>query len=150
MEADTAELSDVIDSDKHNTQIKREFDDGGILVRIHPERHSDLFEHLKSGLYYVPTETVDGLHDWIQIKGSYRYNDREQRGEVYGTLVERTDFLTNSRTVPLAVAMDGKKAIAAYLYGVRGWDKYAIASHMDRAESTVRQYISDYKAGRTD
>lgn len=151
MDVETATVSEVLESTSRNPLVVKEWDHGGQLVRFrgHGESGSEVLEKISGWMYYVPDATPDGLHDWIEINGSYRYNDREQRGELYGELVERTDFLANSRQIPLSVAMDGKKAIAAYLYAVRGWDKDSIAAHMDRAESTVRQYITDYKAGRT-
>jgi len=151
MDVGTATIEDVREASNRGFQIVKSWDHGGKLVEFdgYVHRESDALDMVDGNLYYVPAETPDGLHDWTEIKGSYRYNDRQQRGELYGELVEKTDFLANSRQIPLAVAMDGKKAIAAYLYAVRGWDKDSIAAHMDRAESTVRQYITDYKAGRT-
>lgn len=131
--------------------VKETFSDGGRIVKVGGGYGGpDLPEGMTSGTYYVPETTVDGHHDWKQIKGSYRNKERERKATIYGRLEARTGFLEGGgNTVPVSVATDGQKAIAAYMWAVKGWDVSVIANKMGKAESTIRQYLSDYKAERT-
>ena len=130
---------------------KETFADGGRTVKLNGGYNSDLPDGVSGGTYYVPAETPDGYHDWIEVQGSFRNKERERKATIYGRLEARTGFLEGAgNTVPVSVATDGQKAIAAYMWAVKGWDVPVIASKMDKAESTVRQYISDYKAERTE
>lgn len=151
MDVETATPDEALEAlEDRNPEILETFEDGGRAVKFRRGgRNTPYSDELPGRCYYVPPETPDGLHDWIEQQGSYRYDERERRAVIHGRLNEQTGYLSNGRSIPLAIALDGQKAIAAYLYAVRRWEYDAIASHMDRAESTVRQYISDYKAGRT-
>jgi hypothetical protein len=132
-------------------EVKETFSDGGRVVSVpNGYRGPDLPDGMQGGVYYVPAETPDGHHDWKLVRGSYRHNERERKAMLTGQLQARTGCLDGGESIPVSVATDGQKAIAAYLWAVKGWDRDVIANKMGKAESTVGQYISDYKAGRFD
>lgn len=150
METENASPDELIE--EWDADVIESFSDGGRAVRISGGyRGPDLPDNMQGGVYYVPAETPDGHHDWLKIKGNYRYNERERKATVYGRLQADTGFLQGAgNTVPINVAVQGQKAIAAYMWAVKGWDQQVIANKMGKAESTVKQYITDYKVGRTE
>lgn len=152
MDVESMTPEEVLEAtDDRNPEILETFDDGSMAVKFgYLGSGTSLSEELPESTYWVPAETPDGVHDWKEVAGSYQYDQRERRAILHGRLSERTGWPENGRTIPLEIALDGQKAIAAYMWAVRKWEPPAIANHMDRAESTVRQYISDYKAGRSE
>lgn len=149
METESASADELIE--EWNADVIETFTDGGRAVKIRGGYGGpDLPDNMQGGIYYVPAETPDGHHDWLQINGNYRYNERERKAEIYGRLQAETGFLQGAgNTVPVSVAVKGQKAIASYMWAVKGWNQEVIANKMGKAESTINQYITDYKAGRT-
>jgi len=142
---------------RREAEVTHRFDDGGFIVSF--SYAGGKYDPLRGGLYYVPPGTEDVPEDerytvWYDIRGSYRRNARERRAVLIGRLNERTGFWWDAspesgKSIPLAVAIDGQKAIAAYLFAMQQLAPKAIAEKMDKSEQTIRQYLSDYKAGRT-
>ena len=154
---ETADAIEAADWGDRTATVKQEFEDGGMIVSF--DYAGGKYDPLSGGLYYVPPnadDTADPTHlNWYEIRGSYRRDERNRRAEIIGRLNERTGFWwsdtdpADPTTVPLEVATDGQKAIAAYLFGMHRMDTDQIAEKLGKADSTVRQYLSDYKAGRT-
>lgn len=150
MEYESATPDELIE--EWDASVLETFDDGGRAVKVKSGYNGpELPDNMDGGVYYVPAETPDGHHDWLKIRGKYRYNERERKATVYGRLQADTGFLQSSgNTVPVDIAIQGQKAIAAFMWAVKGWEQQVIANKMGKAESTVQQYITDYKAGRTE
>jgi hypothetical protein len=140
-------------------EVVQEFTDGGSVVRFSDEGED--YQPLSGEWYYVPPEVgvdpdVGPWGDWYEVRDSYGGRDeRKRRALLIGRLNEQTGFWFNDSTtsgnaVPVRVAVDGQKALAAYLFAMSNLAPEAIAEKMNKSSSTVRQYLSDYKAGRTD
>ena len=141
--------------EERQPEVLETFEDGGFAVMF--RRNGRKFEPLDASTYYVPPEAgehddTEWWEDWFAVSGRYQYGERQRRAVVLGRLNERTGYwyedAGSGNAIPLSVALDGRKAIAAYLYAEQRLSTGAIAEKMDRAESTVRQYVTDYKAGR--
>lgn len=50
--------------------------------------------------------------------------------------------------VPVEVAVDGKPALATYLYGVLAWSREEIAEEFDVKEESVRKYLQRFRPRR--
>lgn len=135
--------------------------DRGMVVRF--RRGGRKYEPLEGIWYYVPDGFLEGpdvesgdVHPaqrWWKVEGSYRWNERERRAHTIAVLDENTDFwrkdATTTDAIPVCVAVDGQKAIAAYLFAIQRMGKSGIADRMGKSENTIQQYLSDYKAGRS-
>jgi len=155
----TADEVESADWGDRNPEILETFDDGGFVVKF--GRAGGRYSPLDSYYYYVPPEEMipEGdenmpWQDWYGISGSYRRNERQRRAIIIGRLNARTGFFSegsglSDNVVPISVAVDGQKAIAAYLFAMKQWNTQDIADKMEKSQNTVRQYLSDYKAGRT-
>jgi len=153
----TADEIEAADWGDRTATVRHEFEDGGLYVAF--DYAGGKYAPLNGGRYYVPPnadDTADPVHlNWYEIRGRRRRDEGDRRAMIIGRLNERTGFWWSdtdpgdSSSVPLEVATDGQKAIAAYLFGMHRMDAEAIADELGKAESTVRQYLSDYKAGRT-
>lgn len=149
--------ADVADTfGERNPEILAEFEDGGFVVKF--AYAGGKYDPLTGGIYYVPPGTEDNpdgepWEDWWEVRGGYQRNERTRRALLIGRLNERTGFYQQAAVpgngVPLDVALDGQKAIAAYLFAWQQLGPEAIASKMEKSPQTIRQYLSDYKAGRT-
>lgn len=152
----TADGIEAADWGYRTARVEEEFADGGMIVSFNCA--GEKFAPLTGGLYYVPPNGDDSpepTHElWYNVRGSYHRDERRRRAMIIGRLNERTGFWwaesdrTDPTTVPLGVATDGQKAIAAYLFGLHRMDTEQIADQLQKAEPTVRQYLSDYKADR--
>jgi hypothetical protein len=133
------------------------FRDGGFVVRF--DYAGGKYEPLTDAWYYVPPGVGDGPDGevWQDWWGVDRYGSgrdvNERTAILLGRLSERTGFWWDPQgpggCIPITVATDGQKAIAAYLFA---WGKLSvsgIAEKMSKSENTIRQYLADYKAGRT-
>ena len=150
---------EAADWGKRDPEIIETFDDGGFVVKFRYSGRS--YEPLSGAMYYVPpADTIpEGeenmpWQDWYKVSGLYRRNERERRALIIGRLNERTGFFhegtgLSENVVPISVAVDGQKAIAAYLFAMQQRSTQDIAESMDKSQQTIRQYLSDYKAGRT-
>lgn len=151
----TADEIEGADWGDRSATVEHEFNDGGMVVSF--DYAGGAYEPLTGGRYYVPPnadETADATYQsWYEIRGSYRRDEAERRAVIIGRLNERTGFWWSddgsSNTVPVSVATDGQKAVAAYLFAMHQQDADTIAEKLGKATSTVRQYLSDYKAGRS-
>jgi len=77
-------------------------------------------------------------------------NRREQLRKVLSDRIGIDEDLECPKmTVPVSVASRGQKAIAAYMFAHQEFSIERLASRMDKSTQTIRQYLSDYKAGRT-
>lgn len=90
----------------------------------------------------VAVKNVDMTGDTDWIISTLDYDDELEDSSLY--LDDETALET---AIPLAVAREGKAAIAAYLWS-HAIHKNTIARVLDVSESTVEQYISDFKKGR--
>ena len=150
----TPEAVESADWHERDAEVPETFDDGGFIVDFNYA--GGKYEPLSGGLYYVPPvagEADDGTEtwqDWYEIRGSYRRNSRYRRAVLLGRLNAETGFWTEASGtgVPVSVAVAGQKAIAAYLFANKDFDVGTIAKKMEKADNTVSQYLSDYKAGR--
>ena len=152
----TADGIEAADWGYRTARVEEEFADGGMIVSFNCA--GEKFAPLTGGLYYVPPNddnSPEPTHElWYNVRGSYHRDERRRRAVIIGRLNERTGFWwaesdrTDPTTVPLEVATDGQKAIAAYLFGLHRMDTEQIADQLQKAEPTVRQYLSDYKADR--
>jgi len=132
------------------------FDDGGFVVSF--DYAGAKYAPLGNGWYYVPPGAGDGpdgetWQDWWEVDPYSRRGKKERTAILLGRLSEETGFWWDPQgpgnCVPIDVAVDGQKAIAAYLFAWSDYSPKGIAEMMDKSTSTIRQYLSDYKAGRT-
>lgn len=150
-EVETADWGD------RDATVPYTFADGGFIVKF--SAAGGKFDPLTGGWYYVPPGADHGPDNgpwvqWREVRGSYRRNEKERRAVILGRLNAETDFLRYEHggagdMVPVQVAREGQKALAAYLFAQNRLAPEAIAEKLDKAPSTIRQYLSDYKAGRT-
>ena len=127
-----------------NSPIVR--DEEHVLVYAHRSRNAD-------GDYEIRSYQV--LGDKVSIKV-----DTRKQADLAATLVDvftgdplvvQTEYNQQSpvrKGVPVAVAVDGKPAIAAWLE-VKGWDRDRIADEMDVSRSTIREYLSRFRSRGT-
>lgn len=69
----------------------------------------------------------------------------------YGAIVDRYGDVTETdeRTlVPVEVAVDGKPALAMYLYAVLGWSREEISEEMGVKDESVRKYLQRFRPRR--
>lgn len=153
----TKEEIEAADWGDREASVAEVFDDGGMYVKFN--YGGGKYAPLESSKYYVPpgaSDTADETwNSWYQIRGGHRRDEKERRAIIIGRLNEKTSFWwrasdsADTSMIPVCVATESQKAIAAYLFGMHQLDVSQIAEKLDKAESTVRQYLSDYKAGRT-
>jgi len=153
----TLEEVEAAEWGEREANVVEEFGDGGFVVSF--DRAGGKYEPLTGAWYYVPPRAGEGpdaetWQDWHEVRGRFRRDEKERRAIIMGRLNERTGFWWNDPTaspngVPVRVAADGQKALAAYLFAMHRSAPGAIAEKLDKSESTIRQYLSDYKAGRT-
>jgi len=141
---------------ERTAEVVETFEDGGFVVSF--DYAGGKYEPLTGAWYYVPPGAGEGpdsetWQDWWEVDRYGRRGEQERAAVLLGRLSERTGFWWDPQgpgnCVPICVATDGQKAIAAYLFA---WAEYApegIAEKMDKSPQTIRQYLSDYKAGRT-
>lgn len=154
---ETADEVEAADWPDRKSAVVERFDDGGFVVGFNYA--GGKYDPLSGSWYYVPPGAGEGpdaepWQDWYEVRGDYSRDEPRRRAIIMGRLNERTGFWWNDSTtggnqVPLEVAKDGQKALAAYLFAMQNLRAEAIATKLDKATSTVRQYLSDYKAGRT-
>jgi len=132
------------------------FDDGGFVVSF--DYSGRKYEPLTGSWYYIPPGAGEGpdadtWEDWWEVDRYGRRDEKERTAILLGRLSENTGFWWDPQgpgnCVPIDVATDGQKAIAAYLFAWSDYSPEGIAEKMDKSTSTVRQYLTDYKAGRT-
>jgi hypothetical protein len=137
--------------------VEQVFDDGGFVVSF--DYAGGKYGPLSGAWYYVPPGAGEGpdadtWQDWWEID-SYggRRGHKKRKAILLGRLSENTGFWWDPQgpgnCIPIDVATDGQKAIAAYLFAWSNYSPEGIAEKMDKSTQTVRQYLSDYKAGRT-
>ena len=153
----TPDAIENADWPERGASVIEAFNDGGAVVKF--DYAGGKYDPLSGGLYYVPpgvSDVADGERHtvWYEIRGSYKRDERQRRAMLIGRLNERTGFwwedsTPSSGSIPVSVAVDGQKAIASYLFAMNRLDVDAIAGKMDKSDQTIRQYLSDYKAGRT-
>lgn len=142
-----------------SAEVPYTFDDDGFVVSF--DCTGEQYEPLPGSWYYVPPEAgdksdaedVETWQAWWRVYRHDPYGTRERTAVLLGRLSENTGFWWVPQgppnCVPVCVAADGQKAIAAYQYARRRYHIDLIAERMGKAESTIRQYLSDYKAGRS-
>jgi len=132
------------------------FDDGGFVVSF--DYAGGKYEPLTGGWYFVPPGAGEGpdadtWQDWWEVDRYGRRGEQERAAILLGRLSENTGFWWDPQgpgnCVPIDVATDGQKAIAAYLFAWSDYSPEGIAEKMGKSTQTIRQYLSDYKAGRT-
>lgn len=137
-------------------EVVETFDDGGFVVSF--DYAGGKYAPLGSGWYYVPpgageVPDAETWQDWWEVDRYGRRGEKERAAILLGRLSENTGFWWDPQgpgnCVPITVATDGQKAIAAYLFAWSDYSPEGIADEMDKSVSTIRQYLSDYKAGRT-
>lgn len=148
--------------DDRSAEVPYTFDDDGFAVSF--DCAGERYEPLPGSWYYVPPGAdekpdVETWQAWWKIYGYNPhglhdlYDTKERKAVLLGRLSENTGFWWVDQgpynCVPICVAVDGQKAIAAYQYARGEYLISVIADRMGKAESTVRQYLSDYKAGRS-
>jgi len=140
-----------------DAEVVETFDDGGFVVSF--DYAGGKYDPLAASWYYVPPGAGEGpdadvWQDWWEVdRYDGRRGEKERVAVLLGRLSEHTGFWWDPQgpgnCIPISVATDGQKAIAAYLYAWSNNSVEGVAEEMGKAESTVRQYISDYRAGRT-
>jgi hypothetical protein len=137
-------------------EVVETFDDGGFVVSF--DYAGGKYEPLTAAWYYVPPGAGEGpdaetWEDWWEVDRYGRRGTKERTAILLGRLSENTGFWWDAQgpgnCIPICVATDGQKAIAAYLFAWSNYSAEGIAEKMGKSESTIRQYLSDYKAGRT-
>jgi len=58
------------------------------------------------------------------------------------------EWTAESYAVPAKAAVDGKYSMAGFMHGVHHASPSEIARYLDVSEQSVRQYLSDLRAGR--
>lgn len=142
------DVVDQLGDTKRNPEITREWENGAFIVSF--SYAGGAYAPLGDGTYYVPAD-ADGIDEWRAIRGNGRSSDRRRRGELFAELDARLGVSDADETtmIPVEVATESKKAIAAYLFAVEEWDRERIADELGYAENTIGQYLSDFKAGRS-
>ena len=140
-----------------DAEVVEIFSDGGFVVSF--DYAGGKYDPLTAGWYYVPPGAGEGpdadvWQDWWEVdRYGGRRGEKERVAVLLGRLSENTGFWWDPQgpgnCIPISVATDGQKAIAAYLYAWGNYSVQGVAEKMDKAESTVQQYLSDYRAGRT-
>jgi len=138
-------------------EVVETFSDGGFVVSF--DYAGGKYDPLTAGWYYIPPGAGEGpdadvWQDWWEVdRYGGRRGEKERVAVLLGRLSENTGFWWDPQgpgnCIPISVATDGQKAIAAYLHAWGNHSVQGVAEKMDKAESTVQQYLSDYKAGRT-
>lgn len=137
-------------------KVHETFSDGGFVVSF--GYAGEKYEPLTEAWYFVPPDAGEGpdadvWQDWWGIERHGRRGEEQRAALLLGRLSENTGFWWDPQgpgnCVPICVATDGQKAIAAYLFAWSNYSVEDVAKKMGKSESTIRQYLSDYKAGRT-
>jgi hypothetical protein len=153
---ETPEAVESADWGDRTATVVEEFTDGSFVVSF--DYAGGKHEPLTGAWYFVPPGAGDGpdaevWQDWWEITSYGRRGLKERKAILLGRLSENTGFWWDPQgpgnCVPIDVATDGQKAIAAYLFAWSDFSPEGIADKMDKSPQTVRQYLSDYKAGRT-
>lgn len=121
-----------------NETVLLELDDGSRLVEV------DDSESYQDPLSYR-VETSFG--DEITLAGDID-QDGERRARLWIHLYDLVGgFKKPSRptTIPLDVVVDGKPAVATYLYSVEEWDSESVADRLDVSRRTVWDYLSEIR-----
>lgn len=88
---------------------------------------------------------------FVDDAGNKRYFESETKTELFAALYDRTDgqlVRDEYDLVPLPVALEGKPAIAVYLWCTDAASRGEIADALDVSRATVRQYLSDFRTKR--
>lgn len=153
---ETPEAVEKADWGDRDATVVETFEDGGFVVSF--DYAGGKYDPLGSAWYYVPPRAGDGpdadiWQDWWAVDRYGRRGEQERVAILLGRLSERTGFWWDPQgpgnCVPIDVATDGQKAIAAYLFAWSDYSPEGVAEKMDKSPQTIRQYLSDYKAGRT-
>jgi hypothetical protein len=74
----------------------------------------------------------------------------EKRAAIYKEIDSRleSNYKIFPDAVPIEIACMGQAAIASYLFSIHGEDCEHLSNLMGVSESTIRQYISDFRHNR--
>jgi len=121
---------DTLASDE---SVIKEFPDGGRAVKI-GYRNAD---------YRYDVPDGDGGFD-------SRLFRRERAALVIGNLRAKSDYSEADQEIPLPVVLEGKKAVASYLYTEGDLSLHGVGKAMGLKKNTVSQYLTDYLKGRSE
>lgn len=103
-------------------------------------------EVIRDGDYWVGRVSTEyGVRHFTGFGAEYK---AWKRGQIYEELANRYDLSDESRRgeLPVNVAIDGKEAIAAYLYAVHERSREDIADTLNVRRDTVDQYLSNVRS----
>lgn len=144
------EMRDDLVDTSENPQILRKYVDGTTVLRVSVRgcvrtTNPKPKPHTKLGIRRVSTGN-DRTFDFFSWYKPIIFAELLYRYEL--------QFLPlSSSSIPVEIALDGKPAIAAYIYLVDNFDSRwdylpDLATRLDVSEDTVSQYLSDFVAGR--
>jgi predicted DNA-binding protein (UPF0251 family) len=114
----------------------------------------------------MPSTRVVWESDTVTLKYVYTEGHREHQIFVNGVRIEKVPSARRRRIIartalisrfgeleiecppdkiPTEIAVDGKPAIASYLYGIHELRKEEIAATMDISKSTVKKYLRRFR-----